>query len=138
ARTPRQDLPSRRASSQRNRCAVAARARTRSPPSRPPNARPGMRRKIERRSVKSASLERRSKSRGSVELEPRNLCVERRLVVAHEVIVALHVPAWRLEDDEALVLVHLPGRDDRLLADHSLSFYLAVFANRVVYAPPPR
>ena len=82
------------------------------------------------------SLERRPEPRGGIELEPRNLRVERRVVVSNEVIVAFHVAARRLQNDEALVLVDLAGRNDRLLADHAFALHLAVLTDGIVNPPP--
>src|SRR5512144_3176474 len=121
-----------------NRRATLRSVHRRSPAARPhttPRA-PSEPKACARASV--ASLDRRSEAGGGVELEAWDLCVERRVVVAHEVVVALHVATRRLEDHEALVFVHLAGRDDRLLADDAFPLDLAVLADRIVNAPSPR
>src|SRR5262245_29083902 len=100
----RQSLRSRQAT--RSRCRnpfeAVTRADTPGAPRPLPSTRPTMRPNVGGACGVQDSLERRPEPRGGIELEPRNLRVERRVVVAHEMIVAFHVAAGRLEDDEAL------------------------------------
>src|SRR5215207_9800787 len=73
-----------------------------------------------------------------LEHEARDVGGEARLVGPHEEVLALHVAARRLEDAEALVLVHSARSDEGLLAHYALSLDLGVLARGVVDEPPPR
>src|ERR1700687_3343180 len=60
--------------------------------------------------------------------EARNSRLEGRSVLTQKTVVALHPAFPRLQDAEALIFVHRPGHDGRLLADHSFPNDLRVHA----------
>ena len=49
--------------------------------------------------------------------------------------MTFHESFTGFEDAEALVLVNLAGRDDRLLANHTFAFHLAVLTDGIVDPP---
>src|SRR5512138_3365052 len=87
------------------------------------------------RSSATAESGRKTRRRARAQNKSWNLRPEGSRIRSHEIVVPFHETFAGLENAETLVLVHAPRRDQRLLADDTLAFDFAVFADGIVNQP---